>query len=123
MPPRAAPCRPKPAWTRATGTSSSSAPSATPVAIPAAGWSPPAASDDQASSTASSDQLPARAPASCAGTPSAQLRKVPMSEQHEFDLIVVGSGAAGLSAALRAAELGARVAVLTAGPVLAGSSL
>src|SRR5438045_7348328 len=39
-----------------------------------------------------------------------------------YDLIVVGSGAAGLSAALRAAELGARVAVLTAGPLLAGSS-
>ena len=39
-----------------------------------------------------------------------------------FDLLVVGSGAAGLSAALRAAELGARTAVLTAGPLLAGSS-
>ena len=39
-----------------------------------------------------------------------------------FDLIVVGSGAAGLSAALRAAALGARTAVLTAGPLLAGSS-
>jgi L-aspartate oxidase len=40
-----------------------------------------------------------------------------------FDLLVVGSGAAGLSAALRAADLGARrVAVLTAGPLLAGSS-
>jgi L-aspartate oxidase len=39
-----------------------------------------------------------------------------------FDLIVVGSGAAGLSAALRAADLGARVAVLTAGSLLAGSS-
>jgi L-aspartate oxidase len=40
-----------------------------------------------------------------------------------FDLIVVGSGAAGLSAALRAAELGARVCVLTAGELLAGSSV
>jgi L-aspartate oxidase len=39
-----------------------------------------------------------------------------------LDLVVVGSGAAGLSAALRAAELGARVAVLTAGALLAGSS-
>src|SRR5215467_2353662 len=39
-----------------------------------------------------------------------------------FDLVVVGSGAAGLSAALRAADLGTRVAVLTAGPLLAGSS-
>jgi aspartate oxidase len=40
----------------------------------------------------------------------------------DFDVIVVGSGVAGLSAALRAAELNARVAVLTAGPLLAGSS-
>jgi L-aspartate oxidase len=39
-----------------------------------------------------------------------------------FDLIVVGSGVAGLSAALRAAELGSSVAVLTAGALLAGSS-
>jgi L-aspartate oxidase len=39
-----------------------------------------------------------------------------------FDLVVVGSGAAGLSAALRAADLGTRVGVLTAGPLLAGSS-
>ena len=45
-----------------------------------------------------------------------------MPEPLRFDLIVVGSGAAGLSAALRAAELGARVAVVTAGPLLAGSS-
>src|SRR5690349_24409762 len=42
--------------------------------------------------------------------------------ERSFDLIVVGSGAAGLSAALRAAERGARVAVLTAGALLAGSS-
>src|SRR3981081_1873538 len=40
-----------------------------------------------------------------------------------FDLIVVGSGAAGLSAALRAAELGARGGVLTAGELLVGSSV
>ena len=39
-----------------------------------------------------------------------------------FDVLVIGSGAAGLSAALRAAELHARVAVLTAGSALAGSS-
>lgn len=39
-----------------------------------------------------------------------------------FDLIVVGSGAAGLSAALRAADLGASVCVLTAGALLTGSS-
>ncbi|MDQ6669870.1 MAG: FAD-dependent oxidoreductase [Chloroflexota bacterium] len=46
-----------------------------------------------------------------------------MSES-AFDVIVVGSGAAGLSAALRAVELdsSARVGVLTAGSLLAGSS-
>jgi len=38
------------------------------------------------------------------------------------DLIVVGSGAAGLSAALKAAELGARVALVTGGAPLTGSS-
>jgi L-aspartate oxidase len=43
-------------------------------------------------------------------------------ESSSFDLVVVGSGAAGLSAALHASELGASVAVLTAGPLLAGSS-
>jgi L-aspartate oxidase len=43
--------------------------------------------------------------------------------ESNFDVLVVGSGAAGLAAALKAAELGARVAVLTAGPVLAGSSV
>jgi hypothetical protein len=45
-----------------------------------------------------------------------------MSDRQTFDLIVIGSGAAGLSAALRAAELGGHVAVLTAGAVMAGSS-
>jgi L-aspartate oxidase len=40
-----------------------------------------------------------------------------------FDLLVIGSGAAGLSAALHAADLGMQhVAVLTAGALLAGSS-
>ncbi|HEX8967302.1 MAG TPA: FAD-dependent oxidoreductase [Chloroflexota bacterium] len=39
-----------------------------------------------------------------------------------FDLLVVGSGAAGLTAALRAADLDARVGLLTAGDLLAGSS-
>ncbi|MHB8574244.1 MAG: L-aspartate oxidase [Dehalococcoidia bacterium] len=41
---------------------------------------------------------------------------------NELPLIVVGSGAAGLSAALAAAEAGASVLVLTAGPLLSGSS-
>ena len=45
-----------------------------------------------------------------------------MSAPAPVDLIVVGSGAAGLSAALAAAEQGARVAVLSGGPLLAGSS-
>ncbi|MGI9146877.1 MAG: L-aspartate oxidase [Chloroflexota bacterium] len=43
-------------------------------------------------------------------------------EHSAADLIVVGSGAAGLSAALRAADQGASVRLLTAGPLLAGSS-
>ena len=38
------------------------------------------------------------------------------------DLIVVGSGAAGLSASLRAAEMGSRVALVTGGAPLTGSS-
>jgi L-aspartate oxidase len=38
------------------------------------------------------------------------------------DLLVIGSGAAGLSAALRGADLGANVGVLSAGALLAGSS-
>ncbi|HET8630575.1 MAG TPA: FAD-dependent oxidoreductase, partial [Thermomicrobiales bacterium] len=38
------------------------------------------------------------------------------------DLVVVGSGVAGLAAALAAAEAGARVTLLTAGALLSGSS-
>jgi L-aspartate oxidase len=38
------------------------------------------------------------------------------------ELLVVGSGAAGLSAALKAAELGASVSLITAGALLSGSS-
>ncbi len=45
-----------------------------------------------------------------------------MANTTHGDLIVVGSGAAGLSAALKAARRGARVALLTAGAPLAGSS-
>jgi L-aspartate oxidase len=45
-----------------------------------------------------------------------------MESKAAFDVVVVGSGAAGLAAALKAAELGGRVAVLTAGDILAGSS-
>ena len=37
-------------------------------------------------------------------------------------MAIIGSGAAGLATALKAAELGGRVAVLTAGQLLAGSS-
>jgi L-aspartate oxidase len=42
--------------------------------------------------------------------------------EHFADLIVVGSGVAGLSAALAAAKAGATVRLLTAGALLAGSS-
>ncbi|MBF6612607.1 MAG: FAD-binding protein [Chloroflexi bacterium] len=41
---------------------------------------------------------------------------------NESDLIIVGSGVAGLTAALAAAERGADTLVLTAGPLLSGSS-
>jgi L-aspartate oxidase len=43
-------------------------------------------------------------------------------DHHAADLIVVGSGVAGLSAALAAADAGARVALLTGGALLSGSS-
>jgi L-aspartate oxidase len=43
-------------------------------------------------------------------------------DHHSADLIVVGSGVAGLSAALAAADAGARVALLTGGALLSGSS-
>jgi L-aspartate oxidase len=46
----------------------------------------------------------------------------PVESKAGFDVVVVGSGAAGLAAALQVAELGGRVAVLTAGELLAGSS-
>lgn len=42
--------------------------------------------------------------------------------RRDADLIVVGSGVAGLSAAVTAAERGAKVQLQTAGPLLAGSS-
>ena len=41
----------------------------------------------------------------------------------KFDVIVVGGGAAGLSAAIEAAEAGAKVAVIEKMPVLGGSTL
>jgi hypothetical protein len=41
----------------------------------------------------------------------------------DVDLCVVGSGAAGMSAALEAAKLGASVAVIEAGPALGGQSV
>src|SRR5262249_10212485 len=64
----------------------------------------------------SSVRSTARALASCPGIPRAS-GPLPVA-----DLVLFGYGAAGLSAALRAAELGAEVALLTAGPLLAGSS-
>jgi L-aspartate oxidase len=45
-----------------------------------------------------------------------------MDLRADADLVVVGSGVAGLSAALEAADRGARVRLVTAGPPLSGSS-
>ena len=46
----------------------------------------------------------------------------PDSADHQADLVVIGSGVAGLSAALAAAQAGADVLLLTAGDPLSGSS-
>ena len=40
-----------------------------------------------------------------------------MTQSHEFDLVVAGCGVAGLTAAVSAAERGARVAVLERAPI------
>ncbi len=45
------------------------------------------------------------------------------SSGNKFDVIVVGGGAAGLSAAIEAAEAGAKVAIIEKMPVLGGSTL
>ena len=45
------------------------------------------------------------------------------SDDSKYDVIVVGGGAAGLSAAIEAAEAGAEVAVIEKMPVLGGSTL
>jgi 3-oxosteroid 1-dehydrogenase len=43
-----------------------------------------------------------------------------MSWDEQFDLVCVGSGAGGLSAAITAADAGARAVVLERGPLLGG---
>jgi fumarate reductase flavoprotein subunit len=48
---------------------------------------------------------------------------VQSNDDSKFDVIVVGGGAAGLSAAIEAAEAGAKVAVIEKMPVLGGSTL
>ena len=45
-----------------------------------------------------------------------------MSWDHHFDLVVIGSGAAGMSAALRAHDLGSKVVVLEKSPAYGGST-
>src|SRR5262249_19344883 len=75
-----------------------------------------ARSAGRASCIASLARSPVLAHASCGGTRRGS-GQLPVAE-----LLVVGSGAAGLSAALKGAELGASVSLITAGALLSGSS-
>ena len=45
------------------------------------------------------------------------------NDDSKFDVIIVGGGAAGLSAAIEAAEAGSKVAVIEKMPLLGGSTL
>ena len=74
-----------------------------------------------ASCIASRGRWPVPGSANCPGTK----EELPMyldTKTSHADLVVVGSGVAGLSAALAAAEAGATVLLLTAGALLSGSS-
>jgi len=44
-------------------------------------------------------------------------RKVPLSEGTEYDLMIIGGGSAAFAGAIKAAELGARVAVIESGTI------
>ena len=46
-----------------------------------------------------------------------QSRVIPAEKETEFDLMVIGGGSAGFAAAIKAAELGARVALVEAGTI------
>ena len=45
-----------------------------------------------------------------------------MNEIHSFDIVVIGSGASGFSAALRAQHLGANVLLIEKAPILGGTT-
>lgn len=59
--------------------------------------------------------LPARA------APSRGPAAVPGEERYDYDLVIVGSGGAGMAAAIRASELGRTAAVIEGGEVVGGT--
>ncbi len=54
-------------------------------------------------------------------SPKETAKKVNVSETTSSDIVVVGSGASGISAAVQAAELGAKVTLLESNPTLGGN--
>ncbi len=90
------------------------------AAAPAPAASAPAPA---ASAPAPAAQAPVAAPAQAAATPAPQAASYTGSADAEFDLIVLGSGPGGYSAAFRAADLGLKVALVERYATLGGVCL